>query len=289
MPRCLIFVAAVIAAIGVMSTTSVGPVSAGEGVGAATNPGQGAIVPTASIESFGSGSHGGSGPSCTWTKYEDGYGDVTVKVGPDQSTYTPGTREGPKGIEILHAKSCPDGTFALIYVPPVNVADVRAAARQSIEKQLPLPALNVSPSQGGLIRMQNWLAVQPVADVTATAAVGPVWITMTATQNSLLWDMGNGDTVTCDGTGSPLPDGTNNMLDDNINGAAECGYTYQHVSAPQFGANDDLAYENTVTTAWAITWIDYTGATGTLANLERSTNWNFQVRQIQTQRVSNDD
>jgi hypothetical protein len=263
------------------------PADAGPG-GTHAGTGEGAVIPTASIEAIGpgSGSGGGSGSPCTWENYEGG---LAVNGGSNGSVFIPGTREGPNGTEVLYLKVCPAAASIPIYVPPVNIADVRAAARQSIEKQLPLPALNVSPSQGGLIRMQNWLAVQPVADVTATAAVGPVWITMTATQNSLLWDMGNGDTVTCDGTGSPLPDGTNNMLDDNINGAAECGYTYQHVSAPQFGANDDLAYENTVTTAWAITWIDYTGATGTLANLERSTNWNFQVRQIQTQRVSNDD
>jgi hypothetical protein len=251
--------------------------------------GDGALLATAGVESFRSGSGGGSGPRCTWEKHEGGFGVDAQRNG---SFFYPGTRKGPNGEdEVLYLKVCPNpnGSSQFIYVPPVNVAAVRAAALDSVKRLLPLPVLNVSPSQGGLIRMQNWLAVQPVADVTATASVGPVWITMTATQNSLLWDMGNGDTVTCDGTGSPLPDGVDNMLDDDVNGAAECGYTYQHVSAPKFGANDDSAYENSVTTAWAITWVDYTGATGTLADLERSTAWNFQVRQIQTQRVSPDD
>jgi hypothetical protein len=273
----------------ILSILSAAPTAAGPG---RTTPdvSDSSIIPTAGVESFGPGSGGGgSGPRCSWARYEGGMGMDGDSNG---AVLIPGTREGPQGTEVLYLKVCPGEAGGVpVYVPPVDVAAVRGVALRSVERQLPLPVLNMTPEpgSGGLIRMQNWLAVEPVAAVSATAAVGPVWVTMTASQDSLLWEFGDGGSETCEGTGSPLPEGVDNMLADEVNGAAECGYTFEHVSAPQFGATADLAFENSVTTAWAISWVDYTGAAGTLADLERVAEWSFQVRQIQTQRVYGDD
>ena len=223
-------------------------------------------------------------PRCTWTPLPDGFG---VGDGTNGQSREPAARPGESGIERLYLVECEGGGSDLRYLADVDPAELREAAYDSVRKQLPLPELDVAPGGGaGLIRVQNWLAVEPAPDVTATAAVGPVWVTMTASQRSLTWDMGNGDTVECDGTGTPLPAGTDDLADDDVNGKAGCGYTYEHVSAPQFGANADLAYENSVTSSWSISWVDHTGASGTLAALERTTDWTFQVRQIQTVRVS---
>lgn len=260
---------------------------AGEGTTTDTDPEAGLIIPTATVETSSGAGGGGSGPSCSWAKHENGAG---IPAGSNGSVSIPGTREGVRGTEVLYLRSCGPGSSAFVYVPPVDVAALRVSARRIVERQLPLPTLNMSPApgRGGLIRMQNWLAVEPVADVSATAAVGPVWVTMTASQDSLLWGFGDGGSVGCDGIGSPPPAGAD-LLDEDVNGAAPCGYTFEHVSAPEFGANDDLAYENTVTTSWSISWVDYTGAAGTEPAISRTSPWSFQVRQIQTQRTAGDD
>ena len=264
-----------------------GVANAAPGTNADTDPDRGTIIPSAGLETSSGSGGGGSGPTCTWTSYEHGAG---IPAGSSETGTIPGTREGPQGTEVLHLRSCGAGVTGFVYVPPVDVAALRVSARRTVERQLPLPTLNMSPApgRGGLIRMQNWLAVEPVADVSATAAVGPVWVTMTASQDSLLWGFGDGGSVACDGIGSPPPAGAD-LLDEDVNGAAPCGYTFEHVSAPEFGANDDLAYENTVTTSWSISWVDYTGAAGTEPSISRTSPWSFQVRQMQTQRTAGDD
>lgn len=272
-------------AAGMGSASLADVAAAAPGARAETDSERGTLIPTAGTETFSSGSGGGA--RCIWTKLEGGVG---ADAGSNGSFAAPGTREGPNGTETLYLKTCP-GFAQLVYVPPVDVASLRASARRSVERQLPLPALQISPdpAAGGIIRVQNWLAVAPVVDVSATASVGPVWVTMTGAQDSLSWDMGTGgEPVTCEGIGAPLPAGAD-MVADDVNGAAPCGYTYEHVSAPQFGANSNLAYENTATTNWAVSWVDYTGAVGTLPDIARSTPWEFQVRQIQTVRVNGDD
>ena len=251
-----------------------------------TDRNDGTLIPTAGFESFVPGGGGGSGPRCAGRSRQSGFG---VDAGSNGSVEAPGTREGPNGSEVLYLRIC-NGVGALVYVPPVDVADVRRRAFDSVVRQVPAPVLNVSPSEGGIIRVQNWLSIDAAPDVVATASVGPVWVTMTARQDSLLWRFGDGGEVACDSpTGSPLPAGVDNVLADDVNGAAECGYTFEHVSAPQFGANDDLAFENSVTSFWAVSWVDYTGAAGALDDLPREADWVFQVRQIQTQRTSGDD
>ena len=277
----------VLAIVSLAGMANQGGANAAPGTNADTDAEAGTIIPSAGLEtSSGSGGEG-SGPICTWTKYEDGAG---IPAGSSETGTIPGTREGPQGTEVLFLRSCGTGGTGFVYVPPVDVVALRVSARRSVERQLPLPARDMTPApgSGGLIRMQNWLAVQPIADVSATAAVGPVWITMTATQDSLLWGFGDGGSETCDGIGSPPPAGAD-LLDEDVNGAAPCGYTFEHVSAPEFGANDDLAFENTVTTSWAISWVDYTGDTGTEPSIPRTSPWTFQVRQIQTQRTAGDD
>ena len=282
MRRGVITVGAIVVALAAGSASFEVSAAPGDITRPDTDADSGTLIPTAQVQSFAPGTGGGgSGPQCRWERLEDGTGSGT-------GSSLPGTRDGAGGTEVLYFRTCPaPGPSGYVYVPPVDVADLRENARRSVERQLPAPALEVSPpaGAGGLIRMQNWLAVAPADDVTATAALGPVWITMTATQDSLVWDMGNGDTVDCDDIGTPAPDGAD-LLDDRVNGEAPCGYTYENVSAPQFGANDDLAYENTVTTNWAISWVDYTGTTGTEDDIPRETPWEFQVRQIQTVRTS---
>ena len=187
-------------------------------------------------------------------------------------------RSGPGGEERFYYRSgCtdnrPNGFF---WVPTVSVPDLRADAYQSIEKQLPLPDLDVSPdpAAGAFVNFGLWLAVDDPGVVSATAEAGPVWVTITATYEGTTWNMGNGDAFACTGLGTPIVD-----LDTDEQGP--CGYTYERSSAPKYTGGGP-AYAASATGTWSITWVDYTGATGTLAALERITQFDYQVREIQT-------
>ena len=80
--------------------------------------------------------------------------------------------------------------------------------------------------------------------MTATATAGPVTTTATATPTKVVWDMGDGSTVTCDGPGTPY---------DPSSPAATttCSYTW-----PAAGT-----YTVTATTYWSVSW-SATGAAG---------------------------
>ena len=126
-----------------------------------------------------------------------------------------------------------------------------------------------------------WLAVEDPGQVSITASVGPVWATVTARYMSTVWDFGNGDSVECEGLGTPIVD-----LDTVEQGP--CGYTYRATSAPEFTGTDDLAYHASVTGRWTVTYETSAGGSGTLSPIDRTTPFLYQVREIQTLRVADD-
>ena len=74
-------------------------------------------------------------------------------------------------------------------------------ARRRLDLPLPQPALN--PPTAQLVGVPTWLWVDgPWAPVSATAAVGAVTATVTATPVEVVWDTGDGTTLTCD-AGTP--------------------------------------------------------------------------------------
>ena len=67
-----------------------------------------------------------------------------------------------------------------------------------------------------------------------------------------------------------------------------CGYTYRWPSAPKFTNTDDLADHDTAVGHWVITYATSTARSGTLGPIDRTTEFPYQVREIQTVRVSPD-
>jgi len=61
--------------------------------------------------------------------------------------------------------------------------------------------------------------------VAATAAAGAVSVTAVAKPVAVVWEMGDGGTVTCTGPGTPFPVGA-----DPKSASPDCGYTYRHRS-----------------------------------------------------------
>ena len=120
--------------------------------------------------------------------------------------------------------------FTLAWVPDfVDVDALLSSARQSVTAQVPNPAMNMNPdpSVGGIVNIGLWLAVADPGQVSITASVGPVWATVTARYERTTWDFGNGDSVECEGLGTPIVDWTTAEQ-------GPCGYTYRWPSAPKF-------------------------------------------------------
>jgi hypothetical protein len=125
----------------------------------------------------------------------------------------------------------------------VTVAVDPAVVAQQAVQQLGLgsPTIEMAPPDGSpqLVGVATWLWIDPAAwhALTATATAGPVTVTATASPSKVVWDMGDGNSVTCDGPGTPYnssdPDAT-----------TDCSYTWT-------AAGD---YTVSATVYWSVTW-----------------------------------
>jgi hypothetical protein len=136
-------------------------------------------------------------------------------------------------------------------MPPVWVANPAQVAvqvnpvvvGQQAVKQLAFasPTIEMAPPSGSpqLVGVAAWLWIDPGAwkTLSASATAGPVTATATATPSKVVWDLGDGSTVTCDGPGTPY-----NPSEPNASTA--CSYTW-----PQAGS-----YTVTATVYWSVSW-----------------------------------
>jgi hypothetical protein len=146
-------------------------------------------------------------------------------------------------------------------MPPfwVSAAQPAAAAAAQVNpllvaeqalKQLGLasPTIEMAPPTGKpqLVGVATWLWINPSTwkTLTASASAGPVTTTATAAPTKVVWDMGDGDTVTCDGPGAPYEPS-------NPNTTTDCSYTWGQPGT----------YQVTATIYWSVTWTA-TGAPG---------------------------
>ena len=131
----------------------------------------------------------------------------------------------------------------VVQVNPVVVA-------QQAVKELPLvsPTIEMAPPPGSpqLVGVATWMWVNPGAwqTLSASATAGTVTTTATATPQKVVWNMGDGDTVTCDGPGTPYRASAPNATTD-------CSYTWAQAGT----------YQVTATLYWSVTWTA-TGAPG---------------------------
>lgn len=145
-------------------------------------------------------------------------------------------------------------------MPPVWVTGAQAAAAavpvdpvalaQQAVKQIGFasPTIEMSPPEGSpqLVGVATWLWIAPAAwqTLTASATAGPVTTTATAVPSKVVWDMGDGDSVTCDGPGTPYSASDSGTT-------TECLYTW-----PSPGD-----FTVTATIYWSVIWTA-TGAAG---------------------------
>src|SRR5581483_10356370 len=218
---------------------------------------------------------GGGRSNCEWVRLSEDHASTADRMA--DSGWGP-----PRGQEpgawyrriCYHENGTSTGTIHWVN----DRVDPAALAQQAADRvPIPLPGVHVnpSPSEGAVVGVPTWLWVDPAAwrPVTAQASAGTVTVTATAAPRRVVWDMGNGDRVICDGPGTaydPSRPGDEQSTD--------CSYTYRRSSA---GAAGDV-YTVTATVVWEVTW-SVTGAPGggSLGTSPRSESIQLPVKEIQ--------
>jgi hypothetical protein len=175
---------------------------------------------------------------CTYT---DGGPSATASIGvggpqPGQWVFPmcagPGVIDPMPPVWVTNAQPA----AAAVLVNPVVVA-------QQAANQLAFgsPTIEMAPPDGDpqLLGVATWLWIDPGAwrTLTATANAGTVAATATATPSKVVWDMGDGNQVTCDGPGTPYDPS-------NPNGTTDCSYTWSVAGS----------YHVTATVYWSVSW-----------------------------------
>ena len=136
--------------------------------------------------------------------------------------------------------------LALVYADDVTAPTVGQLAVS--ELNLAAPTVSTAPSGGkAIVNLESWLWIDSAQwqPITAKAAVDGISATATAIPVSVVWDMGDGNQVICNGPGvaynTNIPD-----RDESTN----CGYTYQETSAN----GPDQQFPITTAIEYDVTW-----------------------------------
>ena len=186
----------------------------------------------------------------------------------------------------IYAVTCPDplnapgtnGGWTWLPSPPdgygaTETTPGELAARAVEQMQLTGPAIRmtVAADQSGLVGVPVWLWTEVTPTTwgpnSATAAVPGLAITATAQATRIVWDMGDGNAVTCLNPGTPY-----------YSGGVEsptCDYVYSASSAGEPGD----AYTLTATATWEVTWTGG-GTSGTLT-VTRSSSATLRIGELQ--------
>lgn len=151
----------------------------------------------------------------------------------------------------------------------------QAAARRALHElrytALIDPAIGMSPppGRGAIVNIPTWLWVNAAAwgPTAATARVDGFAVTTTATPDRVVWNLGNGDELVCEGPGIPydpsLPEAEQH---------SDCTYTF-----PTAGV-----FTVTASMEWHVTWAAVGAAGGgDLGVVRRSASTTVPVSEIQ--------
>lgn len=160
--------------------------------------------------------------------------------------------------------------------PPAAVPDPALLAQQAVDS-MGLRAIRVGivprtdGGSVGLVGVPNWMWVDAPDAVTfgpstASASAGGWTVTATARVDSVTWDMGDGQIVTC-GAGTPYRDSYGSSP------SPDCGHVY----------TEQGQYTVTATSHWVVTWSGI-GQVGTISmNLTESALVTIGEAQVLTQ------
>jgi len=241
--------------------------------GSAITDGSG-IGEQAGVGVVGGGHRGGPAPLCVDSAVRDlhdGVGYVVFPTGDAIAVKVSAPAGRPPGT--WYAKWCGAGEFdGFFFVPNVNPVVLADEAWKRLA--LPLPRPELSPAGDQIVNLPSWLwLVGPWAPLSSTVSVPGVSVTAVAVPEQVVWTMGDGGQVVCDGPGV--------AYDSAIWAAApapSCAYTYTNSSAAQ----PDLRYHAAVTVRWHATWSAFgVAGGGDLGTIDRTTVFTVRVGEVQ--------
>jgi hypothetical protein len=153
------------------------------------------------------------------------------------------------------------GTPDTVVIDPVTLAYQAIA-----EMRLAPPLIKTAPAAGqlGLVNMPVWLWVAKTENtwgpIVRSASVPGVSVTATAQVTAVNWSMGDGNTVRCDGPGTPYTKGT------GVRNSPDCGHGYAKTSHKL----PNCTYPVTATAQWEITWQSNLGDTGQISTTQQA-------------------
>lgn len=147
--------------------------------------------------------------------------------------------------------------------PPEQLPSPAELAQEALER-MDLEPIQIGivpedePGRIGLVGMPVWMWVEnPTANtfgpITESATAGSLTVTATASVQSTVWSMGDGNEVTCTTDGTPYEDKYGES------GSPDCGHRYTTTSWDKPGHR----YTITATTQWVVEWTGG-GQTGTI-------------------------
>jgi len=218
-----------------------------------------APVPTQVAQSTGGGSDGASAPAAAPTiKYVDGlpYSIASLDRAAATAART-GTATAP--IAALMVNPAAPATAPAGPPPPLPPSPAEVAQIAISQMQLQPVGIGIvpedKPGKIGVVGMPTWMWVKNPGEATTgpmtrSATAGPVTVNAVATLDRVVWQMGDGSSVTCHGAGVPYSAGW------GAQDSPTCGHRYQHTSEDQPG----MAYTVTATSYWTINWFGGGGA-----------------------------
>ena len=90
-----------------------------------------------------------------------------------------------------------------------------------------------------------WIDQAQWRRVSASASAGGVTVVATAVPEQVVWDMGNGESVTCDGPGIPYDPSKS-----DVDQPDSCRFLYRSSSAGE----PNGTFTITATTSWRVSW-----------------------------------
>ena len=218
----------------------------------------------------GGGDTGGGSSTCNYN------GREIPCTGPGGSVWSslhecwigPSAGELGEDLEPPAGQTKEDGAWHVCYFPPpgssweytwvqtgeeVRIDPVVLAQRAIASMDLDPIQIGIVPESGpdmvGLVGLPVWMWVDSPTDdtfgpITASASEGSVSVSATASVSNIVWDMGDGTTVTCTGKGTPYADHYGKQ------DSPTCGHRYEKMSTDQ----PDGAYQVTATSHWVVEW-----------------------------------
>ncbi|MYW55886.1 ATP/GTP-binding protein [Streptomyces sp. SID8376] len=162
--------------------------------------------------------------------------------------------------------------------PPQETVDPAVLAQRAVDSMTLLGPDIASPRVAGkyTVGVPMWMWVNRSATTygpnTASASAGGITVTATAKVSKIVWKMGDGASVTCNGPGTPY------TSSEGMAESPDCGHVYSKTSA---GAQNGK-FPVTATSTWTINW-QGGGQAGQLTEV-RQTNVQVAVGEVQVVR-----